>query len=250
MSLTSVSLPKPKNWQDFENHTRVLFACVLNDPDTQQNGRSGQKQHGVDVYGYRDRRINCLVGVQCKNKFETAVTEKELCIEVGKAKHFKPAISEFILITTAPRDQKIQETARVITAELATTDRPIRVSVWGWEDIEEYASQYETAWNAFDPTFNPYARQGFEILELKLDKMAQAVDRLANETRPPSSNQTEVSLDRNDKDTPRHGQITAFQGLIDDGHAKTALTQLTKLVLALARWKFVFSVSMPEKILL
>src|SRR5262245_31439776 len=123
MSLSSISLPKPKNWQDFESHTRVLFSCVLNDPHTQQNGRSGQKQNGVDIFGYRDRRPDCIVGVQCKRKFETAVTEKELRTEVGKAKNFKPAISEFILITTAPRDQKIQEAARVITAKLATTDR-------------------------------------------------------------------------------------------------------------------------------
>lgn len=190
MTLSSISLPKPKNWEDFQNQTRVLFECLLNDPNTQQNGRSGQKQHGVDVYGYREGRVDRLVGVQCKKKFKAAVTEKELRTEVGKAKHFEPALSEFILITTASRDQKIQEAARVITTELALTDHPIHVSVWGWEDIEEHASEHEKAWNAFDPTFNPYAKQGFENLELKLDKVAQAVDRHANATRPHSSTQT------------------------------------------------------------
>ena len=229
MSLSNISLPKPKNWQDFESHTRVLFACVLKDPNTQQNGRSGQKQHGVDVYGYRDVRVGCLVGVQCKKKLEAAVTEKELRTEVGKAKNFKPAISEFILITTAPRDQKIQEAARFITVELAKTDHPIRVTVGGWEDVEEQASQHESAWNAFDPTFNPYAKQGFEKLELQIERLAKSPDRLTNETRLPTTSQTEVILDRNDKDTPRHGQVTAFQGLIDDGHAQAALTQLLKL---------------------
>jgi Restriction endonuclease len=129
MSLSNTSLPKPKNWQDFESHTRVLFACILNDPDTQKNGRSGQKQNGVDVYGYRDKRVDCLIGVQCKKKFETQVTEEELRAEVDNAKKFTPPLSEFILITTAPRDQKIQQVARSITAELAKTDHPIYVCV-------------------------------------------------------------------------------------------------------------------------
>jgi hypothetical protein len=155
MSLSSISLPKPKNWQDFESHARVLFACVLNDPNTQQNGRSGQRQQGVDLYGYRDNRVDCLVGVQCKKKFDAQVTEEELRAEVENAKTFKPPLSEFILITTAPRDQKMQEVARIITAELAKTDHPIHVSVWGWEDVQEHASHHETAWNAFDPQRSP-----------------------------------------------------------------------------------------------
>lgn len=129
MALSSISLPKPKNWEDFERHVRVLFACVLNDPNTQQNGRPGQGQHGVDIYGYRDGRVDQLVGVQCKQKLEASVTEKELRAEVAKAKHFNPPLREFILATTAPRNQTIQEVARVITAELARTDHPIHISV-------------------------------------------------------------------------------------------------------------------------
>lgn len=73
-------------------------------------------------------------GVQCKKKFEKAVTEKELEEEVAKALKFKPAISEFILTTTAPRDQAIQEKARLISERLGKTDHPISVVVWGWED--------------------------------------------------------------------------------------------------------------------
>ena len=109
MSLASTELQKPKNWQDFERQTRVLFACVLNDPNTQVNGRSGQEQNGVDVYGYRNEDRDRLVGVQCKKKYENKVTEKELRAEVDKAKNFKPKISEFFLITTAPRDQKFSK---------------------------------------------------------------------------------------------------------------------------------------------
>jgi hypothetical protein len=37
--------------QAFERHARLLFLHVLKDPLTQNNGRSGQPQHGVDIFG-------------------------------------------------------------------------------------------------------------------------------------------------------------------------------------------------------
>ena len=230
MSVTNVSIPKPKNWQDFETRTRMLFAYVLNDPNTQQNGRSGQKQHGVDIYGNRDKRSECLVGIQCKKKFDRSVTEKELRAELEKAKSFKPPISEFILVTTAPRDAKIQEVARLITAELAGTDRPIGVFVWGWDDIEEQAVQHPEVWKAFDPTYNQYVERSYEDLKLTILSLKQSLDeQLGTETRSPLRSETDVKSDQGDNNTPRHGKITTLQCLVDDGHAKVALAQLLKL---------------------
>ncbi len=223
MSLSNISLRKPKNWQDFEDNTRVLLACVLNNPKTQQNGRSGQKQSGVDVYGYRS--ADQLVGVQCKKKYEKEVTSEELYAEVNKAKTFKPKLSEFILVTTAPRDQQIQEAARLITEELARTDHPMHVSVWGWEDVEAHASKHEKAWKAFDPTWNPFSQKVLETVQ----ELKQSVDRMQKEMRSPSSAPTDLPLNESDENTPRHGQITALQKFIDEGFVKAALPQLIKL---------------------
>ena len=75
---TSTSIPKPKNWQDFERHSCTLFRCILRDPHTSTHGRGGQAQDGVDIYGRRDKRDDQWVGVQCKLKGETEeVSEKE-----------------------------------------------------------------------------------------------------------------------------------------------------------------------------
>lgn len=227
MSLSSTSLPKPKNWQDFENKTRELFACVLEDPNTQQNGRSGQQQNGIDVYG--TRRNGRLVGVQCKKKFENKVTEQELRSEVEKAKNFKPKIDEFILITTAPRDQKIQEVARIITEKLAQTEHHIHVSVWGWDDVEEHAAKHEKAWKAFDPTWNPFAEAGNEKILMKLEETNQLLYELKQGTIPPSYTSEGGNLSEDNENTSLHGQITALQRLIDDGHANAALQQLQSL---------------------
>jgi tetratricopeptide (TPR) repeat protein len=170
-SLSNIALPKPKDWQDFERKTRVLFVCVLADPNTQMNGRTGQPQHGVDIWGYRNEDRHRLVGIQCK-KSDDEVTDDELEAELEKAKGFDPPISEFILVTTAPRDQKIQQRARQLTESLLETERPISVTVWGWEDVEEQAAQHVDAHRAFDPTFNPYVeRVGKEILA-RLDQIA------------------------------------------------------------------------------
>ncbi len=229
MSLSSTSLPKPKNWQDFEHIIRELFACVLNDPNTQKNGRSGQSQNGVDVYGYRNGNFECIVGVQCKQKFENRVTDKELRIEVEKAKNFKPKLNEFILTTTAPRDQKIQETARIITKELAPTDHPIRVYVWGWDDIEEHASKYPEALKAIDPTWNPFAEKGFAKVDMGIQKFTQKLETfMQGITQSPYSVEGAI-LSGNDENTPLHGEITAFQHLINEGHAKLALKQFQKI---------------------
>lgn len=226
MSLSSTSLPRPKNWEDFERSTRALFACVLNDPNTQQNGRQGQPQKGVDVYGYR--RADCLVGIQCKKKLRNKISAEELRTEVNKAKGFKPPLAEFILVTTAPRDQAVQETARQITLELASTANPMHVSTWGWDDIEEHVSKYQDAWKAFDPTWDPFVEAGFEKVALQLAQIQQSVDQQNQQRVQTSPGVADVFTDATSENTPLHGKISAYVALIDDGHMQAALAQLTK----------------------
>ncbi len=99
--------------------------------DAQKNGRLGQPQAGVDVYGHDGTG---WVGVQCKQKSAQAdskLTAAELTQEVKKAQGFSPSLSFFIVATTGPRDVAIQERARQIR------DAGFRVSVWFWDEIWE-----------------------------------------------------------------------------------------------------------------
>jgi len=129
--MATFNIPPLKNWQDFQNLCCDLWKTLWKDPDTQQNGRIGQPQHGVDIYGRPDRK-DLWAGVQCKDGI---VTEKEIKEEVEKAKQFKPTLSSFIIATTASRDQKIQEVARTITDNHQKTGS-FSVSIWFWDDIE------------------------------------------------------------------------------------------------------------------
>src|SRR6516164_6823496 len=107
---SSANIPPPKDWQAFERKTRLLFEHSLGDPHALNNGRGGQPQHGVDVYGKRGGPPGHYVGVQCKGKdasYGGAVTKVELEAEVEASAQFVPPIREFILVTTAPDDAKI-----------------------------------------------------------------------------------------------------------------------------------------------
>lgn len=139
----SQQINPPADWQAFERLCQDIWKNIWNDPNTQRNGRAGQAQHGVDVYGRTDGDGD-LNGVQCKGKntlLGAAVTEQELRDEVDKAKNFKPKISSFILATTAASDQAIQRVANELT-ELHNPIGLFSVAVFGWEEIHQRLADY------------------------------------------------------------------------------------------------------------
>ena len=104
MSSDSERLLPPENPAVFESLCLDLWQEIWGDPGARKNGRSGQAQAGVDVFGVHDGR---QVGVQCKQKdglLRTRVTVKELETEVANALGFRPALDTFILATSGPAD--------------------------------------------------------------------------------------------------------------------------------------------------
>jgi hypothetical protein len=215
---SNIALPKPKDWQDFERKTRVLFASVLADPNTQMHGRSGQPQHGMDIWGYRNEDRSKLVGVQCK-KSDDEITTAELEAELEKAKRFAPPISEFILVTTAPRDARVQKRARELTEMLSRTDRPIFVAVWGWEDVEEHAASYPETRKVFDPTFDLYEKQAHQ-------KMAARLGGLSDQLNAKKPLRTVPSLDSKPLDDAWKDNKTSIISLVaENGAGKSWLVK-------------------------
>ena len=156
---SSVAIPSPKDWQALERNARLLFEYALNDRAVQNNGRPGQRQHGVDVYGRRGGGAGPLVGIQCKGKdsgFGKPVTEKELIAEVEKTRGFKPRLDEFKLITTAPDDQKIQEAARLLEQKIQAGGWQLSIEVWGWGRIQEEVNRYPEVIRRFHPDATPF----------------------------------------------------------------------------------------------
>ncbi len=128
-------LPIPSNWQDFEALCHQLWKEIWSDPNAQRNGRAGQEQFGVDVFG-RPVYRSAYAGVQCKDKdgrLGSLLTESQLLIECANAKAFRPELESFTLATTAASNQAIQTAARKINAE---GQFPFDVHVWSWDEIE------------------------------------------------------------------------------------------------------------------
>ena len=104
MSADSEAYPPPNEPAAFESLCLDLWKDIWNDPGAQKNGRSGQGQAGVDVFGVHQSR---QMGVQCKQKnglLRTQVTVRELEKEVKEALGFRPRLDTFTTAhsTTSP----------------------------------------------------------------------------------------------------------------------------------------------------
>lgn len=243
---TSVSIRPPKDWQAFERHSRLLFEHSLNDPRTQNNGRSGQPQHGVDIYGRRGGAAGPLVGVQCKGKDEDyggVVAEAELRREVKKTEKFEPALNEFILITTAPDDGVILEAARKLELEVRADGRELSISVWGWGRVQQEINRFGEVIKAFHPDASPFtdlqleaaaqARQDSaqikEMLAAAADER-KALYRLVESRLPPTQiGSTDLAAPGDAVDKVLNDQIDSLRDLIREHRPRTALGLLTSL---------------------
>jgi hypothetical protein len=139
-----LQLHPPSNWQDFELLCWGLWKEIWKDRTTQRNGRQGQPQHGVDVFGQPNTGVG-WAGVQCKGKenfTSQTLSERDVTKEVKKAKKFTPRLAEYTIATTAPKDGELQLFVRKINGRLERSDW-FRLSVCGWEDIEELLLEYE-----------------------------------------------------------------------------------------------------------
>jgi len=106
------TLRRPANWQDFETLCKKLWGEIWKCPEIQKNGRLGQDQSGVDIFGTPIGE-NGYYGIQCKGKSEyndqhPQFTVKEIAKEIKKAKKFTPALKKLYFATTAVNDSKIQ----------------------------------------------------------------------------------------------------------------------------------------------
>jgi len=151
-------LPPPSDPTVFESLCLDLWKDIWQDASAKKNGRRGQNQDGVDIFG---RCNGKWCGVQCKQKdglLRTSLTLKELEDEVKDASKFEPALYLFILATTGPRDAKIQERARQLTDKHQTKGL-FAVELWSWREIWPEFCRRPELFKSVGPQYWPYAFQ-------------------------------------------------------------------------------------------
>lgn len=133
------SIPKPANWQDFESLCKMLWGEIWKISDKiKKNGRLGQPQAGVDVYGIPKGALKYR-GIQCKGKDDytnAELTVKEINKEVEKAKLFNPVLETFIIATTANKNSAIEEYIRLRDIE-NRENGGFEILLFCWEDIAD-----------------------------------------------------------------------------------------------------------------
>lgn len=137
-SPTTTDLPIPKSWDELEDICADLLKRLWHDPYVVRNGRDGQRQHGVDIYGKPVHLQGCGSGIaaaQCKRVEE--LTEGDIRNEIEQATEFVPKLEEFLILTTLKRDASLQKYVR-------TQDWPInRVEILFWEDLSLKLSEFD-----------------------------------------------------------------------------------------------------------
>lgn len=129
-------LRPPNNWQDFESLCKKLWGEIWQCPEIKKNGRNGQAQYGVDIYGI-PRGEKYYIGIQCKGKdshFGSGFKKEEILQEIEKVKLFQPALRKLYLATTAQKDAHIEGFVRE-THVKHLEQGMFEVHLFSWEDI-------------------------------------------------------------------------------------------------------------------
>ena len=165
--LTSTQIPKPSDEQAFERCNEALWRCILKDKTVQLYGLRGQKQHGVDLTGIRDGAPNRIVGVQCKLKGDgKKLTEDEVRKEVAKALEFRPLLSEYIIVTTAPDDTNLHNLAHELSISVSKgREKALKIQVLGWGSLQREIHRHSDALKAFDPSHTPHGNRVEQKME-------------------------------------------------------------------------------------
>lgn len=146
----------PASEVEFEKNCVILFSELLSDPNVKRRGTRGQRQHGVDLDGHRDRDPNQIVGIQCKLKTHPRkLKEKEVRQEVRRALGYTPHLTEYFIVTTSKDDVKLTQLAQELMREQEAAGRRLQIEVWGWDTLQEKIDKFERAKQAFDPGFSP-----------------------------------------------------------------------------------------------
>ncbi|MBD9488738.1 hypothetical protein [Ensifer sp. ENS11] len=240
MALTAgTELKRPDTYDVFETQCMKLGKVMINALTMNKNGRRGQAQKGVDVWGRRDNHVDHIVGIQCKQKgFGQELEEKEVRDEWEQALRFVPPIREFFILTTADNDAKVEQLARELSLELLmATGRSVPFDIWGWGRICDELIDYPDLIKAFDPDYGLYSQQHSEKLDSVIEGQARTEVQLNAIMAVVRKSAGVVMLDgvddassANEIDKILDQQIDGYRSILQGGRPVTALPLFEKML--------------------
>jgi hypothetical protein len=154
----SMKIPVPKDWQEFESLVRDAMILRWNSPNLQKNGRTGQAQQGVDVWGPDE--IGRRVGIQCK-RYKTPLTLKDVVEEVAEAEKFKGTFSALFLATTTDHDSTLQAKVRQLSDQRVAQGK-FAVSIMFWDEIIASLALNPIVFKTYYPMIQPPSMEAID----------------------------------------------------------------------------------------
>lgn len=130
-TISAMTLPRPDDPKEFETMTMAAMAQRWKSPDLQKNGRPGQKQSGVDIYGADE--IGRQVAIQCK-KFAKSPSMAVISKEITQAEKYKGKLNTLFIATSADHDSKLQQEVRLLS-EARVAKGKFAVGMIFWDEI-------------------------------------------------------------------------------------------------------------------
>jgi tetratricopeptide (TPR) repeat protein len=214
----SHEIPKPKDWQAFQRNCVLLFRAELDDPNTQEYGRGGQDQGGIDILGRRDGNPEHYVGIQCRLIAKPLKKEKILA-DCRAALQLEAGLKEIIFATTAPDDTHATDAAVEVEKTLRAEGYDLAVSVYGWGSLQTLIAIHEVAYAAFFPSIVATSAPQALVLQPDPEFAAQLATQLMEQFR-----QSGMALaprevkpaESADEDPALHARIDAYRELFRD----------------------------------
>ena len=148
-TFTTSKLPLPKSWDEFEDISADVIKKIWKSDYIIRNGRSGQRQNGVDIFGKPSKFKGDYCGVQCKNK---SITLTEIKEEIIKAEDFKPQLKELVFTIGSERDVNLQEEFRILDSERIKENK-FSTQILFWDDICLILADYPDLMEKHFPQF-------------------------------------------------------------------------------------------------
>lgn len=166
-----MSLPPPKNEEDFEHLCCEVLKRHWSRPQLQRFAHRGEAQDGIDIFD--PSQTKPIRGGQCKlHGYGKSIPPKEIEDEIEKAKKHTPALEHFTILTTAKKskqaDRKVAEINRDHQAKGLFT-----VEVLTWDQIEILLEQHP---EVRDPIYLPLAHQQTVLLQSQLASLMLRVE--------------------------------------------------------------------------
>jgi len=155
---SSKTLRKPSNWQDFESLCKKLWGEVWNCKEIKKNGKPGQKQNGVDIYGIPEGEKEYF-GIQCKRTEK--LTENVIETEIENAKNFQPLLKRLYIATTTNKDVNIEEFVRYKNIE--NREDSFGIEIFSWEDIVDLIDENKKTHDWYVNSQNYYSKKAVKV---------------------------------------------------------------------------------------